>query len=492
VDLVLGLSMTSASVRIVLVEGASGDGATIDHAEFDLATLHRAAEGSPIDLVVDVVLGTQASADAGGHYPRAIGVTWTDDAYTDASMLLESLATEGLYDVVAVPGVDAAEALALGIAHVVRCEEVAVCIAEPDAALLAMVKTNNGEVVDSVYGMLDSPDPDPVIDALAGILESPYWHPDGIYIVGSVHDLDLITADIAAELRAHVVSTTEAELALARGAAMASARARGGAAAAALLANERGEPGYGASAADPMGVPRIARLAAMQDSTSSDDDPAAEPGARRPWALSRANALTSVLVAAVLTFVVSLSVAVGLRFAPNHGAATAAHPGLANTSGPPPIAQPTPVPDAPQAPLGAVPSAPDLATSAPEEPPPAMPDPALEVTQQVQQVAVAPPAPDASPPVDPQAAPPAADPAAPPPASQPGAPPAASPPVVSPPAASPPPADVPPDQHLTLRERILRHFPGLHLGGQDQSPDQSAPAQGPDAPATPPQPGQNP
>jgi hypothetical protein len=480
VDLVLGLSMTSTAVRMVLVEGASGDGATIDHDEFDLETLHRIRGRNPVDHVVDAVLGTQAIADAGGHYLRAIGVAWTDDAYTDASMVLESLATEGFYDVVAVPGVDAAEALARGIARVVRCDEVAVCVAEPDAALLAMVKNRNGELIDSVYGMLDGPDPFAIADALAGILESPYWEPDGIYVVGSANDLDLITADVAAELPVHVVSTTEAELALARGAAMASARARGGAPTAAVIRHDRGEPGYAASPEAPTVVPRIARLAAMRDSASREDGQAADNRMRKPLALSKPTVLSSVLVAAVLTFVGSLSAAVGLRFAPDHAAVTAAHPELADKSGPPPLA---PVIEA-EAPVpAAVAPAPAAVAPAPEEaaPPAAIPDPALAVAQQV---SVAPPPPDASPPDDPQAAPPAAEPAAPPPAG---------PPAGVPPVASQPPADVSPapEQHMTLRERILRHFQGLHGGGQDQAPDQAPPAQGPDAPAAP-SPGQNP
>jgi hypothetical protein len=98
VDLVLGLSMTSADVRWVLVEGATAEGATFRRNEVDFDTLD------------DVI------AAVGDHRLYAIGVTWANAAESAASSLLDALADRGLDNVITVSQEEAAEALASGIA----------------------------------------------------------------------------------------------------------------------------------------------------------------------------------------------------------------------------------------------------------------------------------------------------------------------------------------------------------------------------------------
>ena len=83
-DLVLGLSMTSADVRWVLVEGTTAEGATICRHTVDLDTL-------------DDVL-----ASVGENRLHAIGVTWANEAEAAASTLLDALAERGLDDVITV------------------------------------------------------------------------------------------------------------------------------------------------------------------------------------------------------------------------------------------------------------------------------------------------------------------------------------------------------------------------------------------------------
>ncbi len=61
-DLVLGLSMTSTAVRWVLVEGTTGEGATI----------HR--DGIDFDTLDEVI------AAVGDNRLHAVGVTWTNEA----------------------------------------------------------------------------------------------------------------------------------------------------------------------------------------------------------------------------------------------------------------------------------------------------------------------------------------------------------------------------------------------------------------------------
>jgi len=77
VDLVLGLSMTSADVRWVLVEGTTAEGATI----------RRDAVG--FDTLDDVI------AAVGENRLHAVGVTWANEAESAASTLLDSLADTG-------------------------------------------------------------------------------------------------------------------------------------------------------------------------------------------------------------------------------------------------------------------------------------------------------------------------------------------------------------------------------------------------------------
>ena len=172
-------------------------------------------------------------------------------------------------------------------------------------------------------------------------------------------------ADIAA---APVISAAEADLALARGAALASALA----------------------------VNTLEAQAAPV----------------RPHRMSRVGALTSVLAAAVVTFVVALSVAIGLRFTPDSGSEHIANAAdeAARVATPPSVARAVPQPPPPAAPPPPPPAA----------PPPYAPPPIAETI-----AAAAPPIPEAAPAPEPVYEPPAPAyvPPAPPPAYVPPAPP---------------------------------------------------------------------
>jgi hypothetical protein len=469
VDLVLGLSVTSAAVRMVLVEGASAEGATIDHDAFGMTAVGQGAAANASEHAVDAVLGTESSVAAGGHHLRSIGVTWTDDAEDEASMVLETLASEGIHDVVAVPGFKAAEALAVGLAGANGYDEVALCVVEPEMTLLSMIKTHDGAVVDRLARIAASADP----LALIAILDSPGWDPQRVYLVGSSSDLARVAWELDGAVSPPVVSAAEADLALARGAALASAWGRYDDGGAWATPEEEGVP-----AVDP----RIARVAAMDDSDEAAKAPA------------KVRALTSVLVAAVLTFVVSLAVALGLRLTPDHASQTAAAAQVANAA-----PQPQLLPSAPQH----VPSAPQHVPSAPQR----VPSVAVQAPPAPQQLPPAPP-PEARPPVQAPAVPesvpdaqsiaaapaPAQAPQWAPPIEQPADPPAAAP--VAPPAA-PPPAVLPPGQN-TINDSppkhpwlskipLIRRLPGVE-GPADPAPppDQGPAPLPPDAPPPPP------
>ena len=68
-DIVLGVSMTPTTVRMVLVEGEKADGVTVDHDVFEV-TAPKAAQQTSRDQVVAAVLGTKESAANRGTSPE--------------------------------------------------------------------------------------------------------------------------------------------------------------------------------------------------------------------------------------------------------------------------------------------------------------------------------------------------------------------------------------------------------------------------------------
>jgi hypothetical protein len=352
VDLVLGLSITSADVRWVLVEGATAEGATICRDAVDFDTL-------------DDVL-----AAVGDNRLHAIGVTWANDAEAAASTLLDALTDRGLVSVIAVSEEESADALATGIAQHGGYRDVAVCIVEPDRAVVALVD-DDGVTTERV---------DPAADDMLALLDRSDARPEAIFVLGSADDISSIATSFHGAA-VPVITAAEAELALARGAALAAARAV----------------------------------------NTLDVRPAR-------WRVpSRIGALTSVVAAAVVVFVVSLSTAVGLGLTPDTDSTVAQRDTAATTD------HPVRVPPAPSAPQ----AAPRPVPAAPPPPPPAAPPPEAAPPVAETIVEAAAPVPDASPVVEPPSAPPPAPPAAVPPA----------------------PAYVPPPPQPRLRDRIIERIP---------------------------------
>jgi len=135
-DAVLGLSMTPTTVGLVLVEGQEADGATMDKDEFAVHERGLVSAVNTSEKAAAAVMRTEAIAAARGHRLHSIGVTWSEDADTEASLLLESLSESGFDNVVAVRLPEATEALARGIAGVIGYEITAVCVIEPDSVVV--------------------------------------------------------------------------------------------------------------------------------------------------------------------------------------------------------------------------------------------------------------------------------------------------------------------------------------------------------------------
>jgi hypothetical protein len=371
-DVVLGLAMTSTDVRWVLVEGTTGEGATI----------HR--DGIDFDTLDDII------AAVGDNRLHAVGVTWTNEAEAEASLVLDALAARDLDNVITISELEAADVLAAGIADRGSYDDVAVCLVEPDAAVIAMV-TPEGVTVDRIARPLDEADAVELPSSVIAMLDLDVWQPEAVFVVGSADDLDLVMSTLAGLTEAPVFSAAEADLALARGAALASARA-----------------------VNTLEAPRAPLM-------------------------SRTAALASVLVAAVVIFVISLSVALGLSLTPGTEATPEQRPAADAVDAPAPAA---PAPSVKQA----APKAPRPAAP----PPPSAPPPQAEPPAGRTVPAAVPPAPEVAPVVEPADEPPAYVPPA---------------PVYTPPAPAyvppaPPPNYVPPaPPQPRLRDRIIERIP---------------------------------
>src|SRR5262245_33780318 len=97
-DIVLGLSMTATTLRVVLVEGERADGVTIENAAFDTVAPDGVPKPSPSEQVSNAILATQQNALSVGHNLVVSGVTWEDEAQQAA--LRNSTIARGLDNVV--------------------------------------------------------------------------------------------------------------------------------------------------------------------------------------------------------------------------------------------------------------------------------------------------------------------------------------------------------------------------------------------------------
>jgi hypothetical protein len=413
VDAVLGLSVTHTAVGLVLVEGQDADGATMDRDGFEVPSRRRPTALQTSEQAAAAVLRTEAIAAARGHRLRSIGVTWSDDADTEAALLLRSLTDSGFDNVVPVRLPEATEALAWGIAEVIGHETTAVCVIEPETIIVLIVHTRDGAVQTAVNRAIDTEDH--LVRWLSAVFARADWQPEALVVVGSGGDLEALMPRLEDVLSVPVFAPAEAELALARGAALASAH--------------NAELAFG------------------------DDVQRHSEGRRRPLAQTGPLAL---LVAGVLTFVVSLSVAISLQLTPKKDSQTPEARPAANTSPetpaavthllpalPPPVAIPAPVAEKPLAPP---PDAPPVEIAPPVEVP----------VEQPVSVADAPAVVPEAPPVDPAvpAAPAPLDPAIP------------VPPVpeqIAPPAGAPEPAERP-----GILRRLKDRLSGI--GGDNEVP----------------------
>ncbi|MFN8099997.1 MAG: hypothetical protein U0Q20_00095 [Mycobacterium sp.] len=396
---VLGLSVTATDIKTVLVEGCDADGVTLEHDEFDVFS---GAE-SPLSASEMVAEAVQSIAEADGHELHAIGVTWSESADVEASLVLDSLSARGLPTVVPVGMSEATEALARSIGKVIGYQRTAVCVVEPDAAMLTLVDSADDATECQIRRSLD--DDQQLLDWMKSVFTRDDWLPEALFVVGS--NGGGLAPWLEEGLGVPVYDPPEAELALAHGAALASAD----------LSDWYGYGGFrsGPAAPDPRRAIRGPVL---------------------------------MLAGGAVALVVSTALAVTPHVLPDRPQLSAAvAPAAAEV---PPVRDPRP-------PAAVVPAPAEV------QPPPEAPAPAPEVSveQMPEQAPVeAAPPPPAEAPAPPPEAPPA-------PVNEfhQIAPPAPAPAVVPPPPIVAPPVPEVPERRPRLRDRILDKIPGLDRFG---------------------------
>jgi len=249
VDTVLGVSMAPTTVRMVLVGGENADGVTVDQDNFDITTNGDAPTITAPDQVISAILGTRERAAEGGYQVTSTGVAWADPA--EAAALRVGLAARKIENVMLVPAFLAATALAQAVGNATNYAHTALLYIEPDTATLAVVNTADGSVADVRRLFLPEND-DEAVAALVKMVKGADQmeaRPEAVFVVGSGVDIPLIKSALEAATSLPVSVPEEPEVALARGAALASAHAPQFAASTADLAQAVGKAtGYARTA----------------------------------------------------------------------------------------------------------------------------------------------------------------------------------------------------------------------------------------------------
>ena len=208
-DAVLGLSVTTSAVGVVVVDGPAAGGATCEGEAFAVCTSQ--ATGA-------VRRAEQLAADRGRRL-HSIGVTWSDEAEADAAQLLEALSDAGFPNVVEVRLPEATEALARELAALTDYPTTAVCVIEPGQLVALVVHAAEGAVQTAVNHTAVTEDD--LIDWLGAVFAMADRAPGALVLVGSAEDLDGLAPVLQDALAVPVFAPAEAALAVARGAAAA-------------------------------------------------------------------------------------------------------------------------------------------------------------------------------------------------------------------------------------------------------------------------------
>ena len=382
-DLVLGMSMAPSAVRMVLVEGKDGDGATVDQDGFPVATAANTGNAATLtaaNQAMAAILGTREGATQGGYRLASTGVTCADPVEADA--LRDALAAHRVENIMLVSAFLAAAALAQSFGTTIGYVHTGLLFIEPECATLAVVDSASGSITDVRKASLPVDDADAVAElrAMAAGVDRLTPSPQGLFVVGSDGvDVGLIKAELEAATPLTVSAPTEPGSALARGAALASAHAPLSDWSTSAVAYAQ-DPGTGA--ADPV----VAIDDVVEGTGSQQRAYSAEPAAdfyttprdadfwaeetdpgRRPFLVALGVLMVFVFGVAALTISLALDIRPSVSKRPSLGKAVVVPARPAPPPAQPP-AVPAVAPVAPAAPVPA-PAAPAPAPVAPAIPP---------------------------------------------------------------------------------------------------------------------------
>ena len=324
VGIVLGVSMAPSKVRMVLVEGENADGVTVDQDHLDVTADSSGAAAAT--QVISAILGTREGAAEAGFQLLSMGVTWTDPV--QAAALRDALVAYKVENVMLVSAFMAAAAMAQAIGDATDYAQTALLYVEPYSATLAVVKSADGAIAE-VHRRLLPDDEDQAVARLVELVsraESLHAHPDGVVVVGSGVDIPMIKPALEAATSLQLCTPEEPEMALARGAALASANAPLFASSTAALAyaldyGTGGPTRRGYQAVDPgkPGKDNVAYSAVADEDADADtgmaqeaDDAGLEEGvSRRRPLLLLGSSLAVIFISAVLALEIAL--AIGIR-----------------------------------------------------------------------------------------------------------------------------------------------------------------------------------
>ena len=362
-DIVLGVSVAPRTVRLVAIEGRDADGVTVEQEEFEVGA-DRPADA--VDRVIDAIGGTREGVIEGGHRLSSTGVTWTNPA--DVAALRDAINTSDLGNVMLVAPLLAAAALAQTVGYALAYEHIAMLFVESGSATLAVVEVADGSIVDLHRRRITVAPGGAAASELASMvagLDAGGSGADGVFLVGGGADIVSLKPTIEAATSLRVTGPEEPDMALARGAALASANAPLFASSTAALAyaldpgtGELSPPALGLTYLDSWGDggtgTGVRAYSALAD--EADDDGTAPRRSRAMLLASGALAGIAAVVAGVV--LVTLTSDQPTRAGGHNSGASVATPGIQLPAPPPsnpPQAQlpapstpaPAPTPEAP-------------------------------------------------------------------------------------------------------------------------------------------------
>jgi hypothetical protein len=226
VDFVLGVAMAPETVRLVVIEGQDADGVTVEQDEFEVAGGGASATTGAIEQVMAAIGGTREGALEGGHRLTSTGVTCTNPVLAGA--LRDAMTDRDVEGVMLVAPLLAAAALAQTVGGALDYEHIAMLFVEPESATLAVVNVGDGSIVDlhrhrvTARGAPHQVRAAELATMVAGLDARGSWA-DGVFLIGCGTDIVGLKPALEAATPLPVTAPEEPDMALARGAALASA-----------------------------------------------------------------------------------------------------------------------------------------------------------------------------------------------------------------------------------------------------------------------------